>query len=543
MDTIINMLRSVGPMRLAALGTVAGVLIALFVFLLTRLTTPEMGLLYGDLSPEDVTKVMGKLQSANVPVELRRDGQDVYVPKDRVMQLRLQVAQEGLVSGGSIGYEIFDKTEALGSTSFVQQLNNQRALEGELARTIRSIDKVQAVRVHLVLPRRELFSRESREPSASIVLKMRSRAGLDRTQVQAIQQLVAAAVPNLKPSRISIVDDTGNLLARGSEEGGSASAQMVASLEEKRLDIEARMKRQVESLVEKSLGAGNVRVEVSAELDFDRITTAQELFDPDQQVVRSTQTVSESSTSSEGERTVTVANNVPQTQAESQGAGGTRANQARTEETTNFEISKTTRTAVREAGSLRRMSVAVLVNHALRVEGGNRTYEPRNQEELDQLTQLVRSAVGFDQRRGDEVRVINMRFVEFEDQSEALPEDTFFGILRKDLFKIAEMMVLAVVALLIVLLVLRPLVSRALAMGQASAAAVAAIPDVKPPPSIAATEAAALEAPEEEAEIMIDLEKVEGQVKASSIKKLGQIVDKHPEEALAIIRNWMYQES
>ena len=243
------------------------------------------------------------------------------------------------------------------------------------------------------------------------------------------------------------------------------------------------------------------------------------------------------------DQTVSVQTNIPQTQGERSGSSQTKSQANRTEETTNFEITRTVRNTVREAGDIKRLSVAVLVNGRVRIlPDGQKDYQPRPVEELDQIATLVPSAVGFNERRGDEVRVINLRFAEFEDMGAAIEESQFLGLVRKDIFKIAEMLVLAVVAILIVLLVLRPLVRRALQMGQAGAAA-AALP---PGSQLAADTAAALEAPQQEddqVEIMIDIEKVEGQVKASSIKKIGQIVDKHPEEALAIIRSWMYQES
>jgi len=268
-------------MRLAMMGTVGAVMIGFFIYLVARITTPEMALLYADLRQEDSSKILTKLQGQNIPFDLRRDGADVYVPKDRVLALRVQMATEGVPSGGSIGYEIFDKSDAIGTTNFTQQMNQLRALEGELARTIRTINGVAGVRVHLVMPRRELFSRENREPSASVVLRLRSGFSLDRSQVQAIQHIVAASVPDLKASRISIVDDLGNLLARAAQETASGGGQSAANYEEFRNAFESRLKRQVETLVEKSVGFGNVRVELAADIDFGRITLNEEIFDPD----------------------------------------------------------------------------------------------------------------------------------------------------------------------------------------------------------------------------------------------------------------------
>src|SRR5690606_39076012 len=217
-NALVQTLRNLGPLRLAALGGVGLALIGFFVYLTARLATPEMALLYGDLEMTDSAEIVARLESMGVPYRLRRAGSEILVPADQALRLRMAMAEEGLPSGGAVGYEIFDRVDSLGTTSFVQEVNRLRALEGELARTIRSISQVKSARVHLVIPRRELFSRERSEPGASIILMMERGAALERSQVLAIQHLVAAAVPRLKPSAISIVDDHGTLLARGTED-------------------------------------------------------------------------------------------------------------------------------------------------------------------------------------------------------------------------------------------------------------------------------------------------------------------------------------
>ena len=209
-------------MRLAVVGVVGVAAVAFFVFLVARLSAPQMALLYGDLAVEDTSRIVAQLEAQKVPFTLKRGGTEIHVPVDRVTRLRIGMAEQGMPSGGSVGYEIFDKADTLGATNFIQRVKLVRALEGELARTIRSIELVRSARVHLVLPRRELFSRERQQPSASIILNMKSTARLSREQVLAIQHLVAAAVPSLTPNRISVVDDKGALLARGFDEEGSA---------------------------------------------------------------------------------------------------------------------------------------------------------------------------------------------------------------------------------------------------------------------------------------------------------------------------------
>src|SRR5690606_23559620 len=193
-----------------ALGGVALASLVFFAYLASRLDSPDMALLYADLDTKDSSQIVAKLDTLAVPYELRANGTQILVPADRALRLRMSLAEEGLPSGGSVGYEIFDKSEGLGASNFVQNINLLRALEGELARTIGSMAQIRSARVHLVLPKRELFSRDQLQPSASIAVSTSGPGQLSKTEVAAIQHLVAAAVPGLKPQRISIVDDQGN---------------------------------------------------------------------------------------------------------------------------------------------------------------------------------------------------------------------------------------------------------------------------------------------------------------------------------------------
>jgi flagellar M-ring protein FliF len=547
-----NMMRNIGPARLAMLAATAAVLLGFFVFLGMKVTQPKMALLYGNLDLETSAEIVTRLEAQKIPYQIAANGAQILVPEDRVLRVRMQLAEGGVTGGSGAGYEIFDKANALSATNFMQNINQLRALEGELARTIRSLDQVQSARVHLVLPRREVFSREQREPSASIVIKTRG-GRLDQPQVRAIQNLVASAVPDLKPTRISVVDDRGNLLAGTQEEADPATAT-ANRLSDMRRQIEDRLRKNVEALIERSVGVGNVRAEISVDMDFDRVTTNQELFNPDQQVVRSTQTITENNQSQEGQQNVTVANNLP----EAQGQGGTQATSTanRTEELVNYEISKTIRTQVREAGVVRRVSAAVLVNNIIQVDGqGQRSYLARSPEELQQLGTLVRNAIGFDQGRGDTVEVVSMRFAEPGDIPEEVDPASlpiFLGLTKDELFRIGEIAGYVLLGLLAMLLVVRPLIRRVLEASRESedippgmlTPAAPGLPMVvggAPIAELPAAPDAGMAPPTPGIESMIDIARIEGQVKASSLKKIGEIVDKHPEEAVSIIRNWLYQ--
>ena len=557
MNPIAELIRQLGPVRLAALAATGIAVLGFFIFLSSRLSTGGMALLYGDLDPQDSGQIIQTLQSKNIPYDIKAGGKQIFVPGDQVLQLRVSLAESGLPGGGSVGYEIFDNNQGIGTTNFVQNINLVRALEGELARTIGAMRNVRVARVHLVMPRRELFSREKQEASASVVLQVQGSSRLNNEQVQAIQHLIAAAVPSMDPQKISVLDDRGQLLARGNGDSTSAAA---GTADEMRVGFENRMRQAIIELLERTVGLNRVRAEINAEIDYDRVVENAEIFDPDSQVARSSQTVQENENSSENDDqdTVTVQNNLPETEATAAGTGTSAASQvSRTEETVNFEITKTIRNRVKESGQIKRLSVAVLVDGKyIENDDGDKVWQPRAADELAQLETLVKSAVGFNEQRGDSVEIVNMQFVkleplEFDDGS------LFLGISKEEFMQLAEILVLAVVGLLVILLVVRPVLTRlfesmptALAGGPAGAlgdqegVALAQLTG----PEATADMAELLEEDEEEVEDeslldqMIDINQVEGRVRASSLKQIGEIVDKHPEEAIAIVRNWMYQE-
>ena len=557
MNPIAELLRQLGPVRVAALAATGIAVLGFFIFLSSRLSSGGMALLYGDLDPQDSGQIIQTLQSKNIPYDIKAGGKQIFVPGDQVLQLRVSLAESGLPGGGSVGYEIFDNNQGIGTTNFVQNINLVRALEGELARTIGAMRNVRGARVHLVMPRRELFSREKQEASASVVLQVQGSARLGNEQVQAIQHLIAAAVPGMDPQKISVLDDRGQLLARGNGDSASAAA---GTADEMRVGFENRMRQAIIELLERTVGLNRVRAEITAEIDYDRVVENAEIFDPDSQVARSTQTVQENENSSENDDqdTVTVQNNLPETEATAAGAGTSAASQvSRTEETVNFEITKTIRNRIKESGQIKRLSVAVLVDGKyVENNDGDKVWQPRAADGLAQLETLVKSAVGFNEQRGDSVEIVNMQFVkleplEFDDGS------LFLGISKEEFMQLAEILVLAVVGLLVILLVVRPVLTRlfesmptALAGGPAGAlgdqegVALAQLTG----PEATADMAELLEEDEEDEEDdslldqMIDINQVEGRVRASSLKQIGEIVDKHPEEAIAIVRNWMYQE-
>jgi len=535
---VIQFIRSLGAARIAAMVAVTLAMIGFFAFIMMRVTAPQMTPLFTDLSFEDSTAIVKDLERQGIPYELKSDSAIVMVPKDKVTRLRMRLAEAGLPKGGGVGYEIFDKSDALGATSFVQNINHLRALEGELARTIRAIDRVQAARVHLVLPERALFSRDKAEASASIVLKV--RGPLEPQQVRAIRHLVASAVKDLKPERVSIVDEAGRLLA----DGARTDAALGLSADERQIAFERRLREQVETIVTSVVGPGRARVQLTADFDFNRVTQTSEKFDPEGRVMRSSQTREESSASNDGkDGQVTVGNELPGAARPPADNNSTREQSKKSEEILNYEISRSTKTEVTEGGRVNRISVAVLVDGAYtKNDKGETTYQPREKEEIDRIAALVRTAIGFDQKRGDQIEVVNLRFAEVP--TNVIPEPTglmsFLTFTKDDVMHWIELGVMLLLALVVLLLVVRPLVRRILESesapsGNANVAAAIAGGDVQ------AAIAQEIKAVPSQTSKMIDMAQVQGQVHAQSVQKVGELADSNPNETISIIRSWLHE--
>jgi flagellar M-ring protein FliF len=457
-NNFFDTLRKLGPARLSVMGAVVLGLLIFFIFVSMQVTSPNMKILYRDLPTEDASSISAKLEELKIQYEVSGDGTRIMVSDKDVGRARMALAQEGLPNGGSLGYELFDKQSSFGTTNFVQNITQVRAMEGELARTISSLESIKSARVHLVLPQRELFSRESRPASASVFLHLRGAAQLDKEQIAGIQSLIASAVPDLKSKNVSIVDSAGNLLARGGEDESQLASD---KNEEVRRKYEQRMTQTIEDLVGRTVGYGKVRANVVADMNFDQITQNEEIYDPQGQVVRSTQTVEDKNTETQADsNNVSVEKNLPGGNSDLLGQGGPTSASNRNEETTNFEINKTVRSMVRESGQVQKMSVAVLVDGTYTTDKeGKKTYQPRTKEELDRLTALVSSAIGVDTKRGDKIEVVNMQFVEVDTTPET--DNTIMGFEKSDLLDAAEILTVAIMIILVVLLVLQPMARQA----------------------------------------------------------------------------------
>jgi flagellar M-ring protein FliF len=522
-----------GPQRLAAMGAVTLALVVFFAFVMMRVSQPTMGVLYSDLSLQDASAVVRELESRGIPFQTRADGQTVLAPRNELARLRMDLAGQGVPVGGGVGYEIFDQGDTFSATSFVQNINHLRALEGELSRTIGSLQRVEAARVHLAIPERRLFERDREQPRASIVLKL--RGDLEASNVRAIRHLVASAIEGMSPERISIVDERGRLLADGAGDAEGMAGGLAA--DERRTATERRLQRQIEDIVAGVVGQNRARVQVAAEFDHNRVESRSETYDPDGRVIRSTQSRNELSTSASNDGQVTVGNELPG--AEDQVAEpGQRDEQSVNEEIINYEISRTTRVETIEGGRLSRVSVAVLVDGRYAPgENGEMVYQPRAQEELEQIATLVRTAIGFDRNRGDQVEVVNLQFAEtplpvaFEEPGFV---DSLMNPTPADILYIVEIAVIALLTLIVLFTVVRPLVRQILAndapQKRKAIAAGADEPEYEPLPPR-----------ESPATKMIEMAKVNGQVQQQSLDRVGDLVQQSPTETVSVLRQWIHE--
>ncbi|HUN65415.1 MAG TPA: flagellar basal-body MS-ring/collar protein FliF [Bacteroidota bacterium] len=345
---------------------------------------PSYGMLFTNLSPADASKVVDKLKEKGIPYSLENEGRTILVPKSQMYELRLSLAGEGLPQTGVIGYEIFDRTN-LGVSDFVQKVNYRRALEGELARTILQLDEVEGARVHIVFPEKTLFSEDAKKATASVVLKLGTGRPLKPEMVQGIVHLVAGSVEGLEPSNVTVLDSRGTLLS------DNTRANTLASLTSTQYELQQRVENYLaekgQRMLDGVLGGGNAIVQVNAELDFRQVERTLEQYDPDNTTVRSEQSTEEKNGASNGNRTNTI---------------------------TNYEINKTIEHIIENQGNIKRLSVAALINGTQKVteKDGEKTvdYIPRPQQELAQLTDIIKRAVGYNSVRNDEISVVNLPF-------------------------------------------------------------------------------------------------------------------------------------
>ena len=534
-------------------------------------------LLFSGLDLEEAAEISGKLDTAGVAYSLEGGGSAIFVDAAKVEDARMMLSEQGLPTRGSVGWEIFDKSDALGETQFVLNIKKLRAMEGELERSIGSYDMVQSAKVHLSIPDRPLFQQNSEKPKAAVVIKL-SGNQMPGEKVRAIRNLIASQVPGLSVDAVTVTSTDGRLLAAASDDSGSAIGGGT-NADERQFSMEESYRKKVLDVIENIAGPGAAKVTVSVDADFNRVTQSSETIDPESRVAVSSVTVEDTSSSQDvapGDET-TVANNIPT------GAGPVAAPQptsqtqtSRTEESFNYVMDKTVRTEVIEGGAIKRLSVAVALDQ-VRVpgaEGAPATWQDRSPEEIVRITALVKSAVLFNEQRGDVVTVESTAFARPDTSMEGAAAPGPFDLDKFDLVRIGEILALALTALALVFFVLRPLISGLFAKPETDnlPPEIQALKGAKRAKAVAAHQAQQVVLMQQRGndtettvhqsnalpqgntvnfelstpdrlDAGIDVARISGQVKASSIKKISEVVASHPDESIAIIRSWLAEES
>lgn len=443
---IVSTVNSWPTKKKTALFSVMAMSIAIIVLIISWSQKEDYHVLYSNISQSDAGLIAQKLKEMKIPY--RADSSSISVPADKVYDIRLQLASQGLPQGGGVGFELFDKTN-FGTTDFIQKLNYTRALQGELARTIMSLSEIEQCRVHLAMPQKSLFAHEREAPTASVLLKLVNGRTLSQGQVQGIVHLVSSSVEGLSPKNVSIIDDRGELLTQ--KEGdiiGLSSSQL-----EYQHNYEKALETKVMDMLEPVVGKGKVKVKVSASIDFSRIEKTEERFDPDSQVIRSEQKNTEKSTPVGTGGVPGVASNIPGKSTQIMSSQG---QSEKKNETINYEISKVTSHVISPSGETKRLSAAIIVDGTYTAQSGSKEkkYTPRSEEDIKYYEELVKNAIGYVADRGDEIKVINIPF-----ESEPVDEmQEGINDYLPAIIKIAKYFTPLLAIILFFIFVLRPLI-------------------------------------------------------------------------------------
>jgi len=546
-------------LAVSALGL--GVLLML-VLGMASVNTPDYKPIYKNLTPTNAARIESTLSSAGFNALVSDDGGTISVPRSDMARARMILAETGLPIGGEAGWELFDEKSGLAMNSFLQQVNRLRAMEGELARSVQTLDGIQSARVHLVLPQREAFSRDRPDPRASVIVRSVAGRAITRKQAIAIRNLVASAVAELELGRVTVLSASGEVILA---EGGSSSGQV--TLQSTKAAIEDRMVREVEKILTARVGAGNARVSVNVELSSASERIVEQSYNPDQQVVRSTESKLEERTGSEKNGNVGVENNIPAALADPAGAAQSSA-QSKSDEQVRYEIGNTRRETVREAGEVMRVSTAVLVNGVFSVDGSNVVYSERESEEIARLSELIKAAVGFDEARGDSISVDSFRFMDFSMEVGQPAALGFLQQIKNNIGSIMRSLITLVIVGVVMMFGIRPTLRLLTETQQASLAkraeADALVNDV---PEIAQNQSRQTAAigsgqidrlgrsggpkvrpsyseilePEDTTEntTFVETIGVRGRLLKHRVDEIREVAAEKPEEALRVLRSWL----
>jgi len=507
---------------------IGGIVVATFVIiglLVFVYNEPDYNVLYTNLAPEDASKIVEELGAGKIPYKLENNGQTIRVPEEYVYKTRLSMASKGLPNSGIVGYEIFDQT-SMGMSEFQQKLNYKRALEGELARTIMQQDGVDGARVQIVIPQKTVFKDEEKEPTASVVLKLKPSFNVNNASIVAIANLVSSSVEGLKPNKVTILDTKGRLLSKEFDEtplSFSSSKQY-----EIKRSIEDYLAQKAQTILDNVLGYGNSLVQVTADLDFNQVEKTMELYDPESQVAVSEQTIKSNANATDA---------------------GDQTGQETENSTTNYEISKTIQKVIESAGNIKRLSVAAVINGTKKTttegETVTQTYEPRSNEQMLKLEDIIKKSIGIDEKRNDQVSIVNVQFEPAFEEDMHQDNSSPFGNVD-DISKLALIFIAVGASMFLIRNLMKRLKSERILIGQVSPKADADmkaltsdVPDLDAKNELLAEpkKKKALPVPDIEDEISD-----EAALKQMQHEKIVNYVQRNPAEAAKLITSWLHED-
>ncbi len=439
--------------RKIALVAVTIISLAVFAIIIIQARTADYQLLYANLSPKDAGAVVDWLKGQRIDYELKNNGKNIWIPASQLYETRLNLASSGLPSGGGVGFEVFDK-QSFALTDFVQKVNYTRALQGELARTITSLAPVENTRVHLALPEKRLFKNQQKKATASIIVTLSKGKDLDKEQVQGIIHLVSGSVEGLAPEEVTVINSFGKVL-EGTRQDSEAKQFSVDSLLYQQ-ELERRLEKRAQTLLDKTMGYGRAMVRVSANLDFAQTEKTEEFFDGEEPVIRSEQTQSESGGSGSAGGIPGVQSNL---QGPSNGQNSTTPASSKSSRTTNYEISKTISKTIEPVGTIKSLSVSVLVADKVipaKEESDKTTTKPLNEDELKAIETMIASALGIDKERGDVINLTSLPFIDRPEENllaDSMPTNLLYQYLP-----LAKIGLLSFGAFIFYFLLVRPII-------------------------------------------------------------------------------------
>lgn len=439
--TFIENFKNLPNNRKIAIVAVLLIIITLGITMFLWLPKQDYQILYTNLSPEDAGNVITKLKEKKIPYNVKDNA--ILVPSNKVHELRLELAAQGIPSGGGVGFEIFDKT-SIGLTEFSQRVNYVRALQGELARTIKQIQEVDQVRVHIAIPEKSIFTEKEDHPTASVVLKLKPGRTLNKEQVSSVVHLVSSSVEGLSPQYVTVVDQYGNLLSAPKDNTQLVQTEQI----EYKKNIEKAYEKNIQSMLENIVGKGKAVVRVSTDIDFSKVEKLEEKYDPDTIAIRNEQRTQEKTMSPQTGGIPGVLSNQP---GQGQATASQNIQSQRQQESINYEVSKSISKILQSTGQIKKISVAVLVDGIYKEDKGKKVYMPRSEEEIKKYQELVQAAIGYNKERGDLIIVESMPF-------ESIPEEKPGIDYMAILLTILKYLIPLIITFLVILFVIKPLI-------------------------------------------------------------------------------------